>query len=128
MSRIIDTEPYVEEVDAVELSPPPPPPLSVEEAMAVVERVAAEARNNDGIISDPNIIRVDPNLGDMSIVDMLQRSRPYLVTTFVVAALFIVIRLIIILYRQHRAENIADTRARPMDRRSVVREQRRKHD
>jgi hypothetical protein len=129
MSRIIDAEPYT---DAVVNQPPPPPArieVSVEEAMERVEeatRIARAAALAENATTDPNVIRVEPRLGEISVLDMMQRARPYIVGLLLLAALFIIGRMLWELRRQYRMENIVDVTARPMDRRSVARERRKK--
>jgi len=121
MSIELDIEEFIE--DAPLLPPPPPPPISVDEAMERVAAATAEHPIGEELLLDSHdvdVIRMRPRLNEMNALDALQSARPYVARTLILAAILILLRLVWQLWQRYRIENMADTRARPMDRRSVM--------
>jgi len=114
------------ELDVEPLLPPPPPapppPVSLDEAMRRVAAATAEAPMGEELDSD--VIRMRPRLTELSALDALQEARPLVARCLFVVALFIVLRLAWQLRQRYRRENVAETTAEPMDRRSVMRRRR----
>lgn len=67
------------------------------------------------------VIVVDPHVGELSPVELLQRLQWYLVSLLLTAAAFLAARLAWNMWQRYRRENVPDKRCLPADRRSVVR-------
>jgi hypothetical protein len=124
MSIELDIEEFIEDAPlAPPPPPPPPPPISVDEAMERVAAATAQHPIGEEMLldsHDADVIRMRPRLNEMNALDALQSARPYVARAFVLVAILILLRLVWQLRQRYQIENLADTRARPMDRRSVM--------
>lgn len=71
------------------------------------------------IVRQAPIIASMPTVAELSLHERVNLIRPYLALVFYVIALTLVIGLSRRLYQRYRKENIVETKAQPMDRRSL---------
>jgi len=67
------------------------------------------------------VIRVEPSLDELSPIEMFERARPYIALVFALASVLVAMWFVAMLYRRHRAENVAPAARVALDRRSVRR-------
>lgn len=79
--------------------------------------------NSVGIDAHSNVIRVRPSLNEMSPIEVIELSRPYVAMLLAAIGVVILLTLSVTLYRRYRRENFAQPSSEALDRRSVRRRQ-----
>ena len=83
--------------------------------------VVAEPLIHDDELERAAVIRVQPNVQDLSPIELIEQARPYLAAFFVLLAALVLGRLGLMLFRRYRAENFAAVAPEALDRQSVRR-------